>query len=125
MKKCILTVVLASGVLWGLPASAAPLGGGIPGLQDQVRAETVQVYHCRPWSAGWDCARGGDYGGHLRYYSNRRQGSSDGYSGGYNSRRSYGRYRYWGPRSGDSDEWRDYHSRYMSHQRYDSWKRAF
>ncbi len=153
MKRYILAVALASGALWGLPASAAPLGSGGSGLRAQVQAETVQVYHCRAWSAGWDCGSGGDYGGHLRYYSHRRYGSEGGNGGGYGSggggyghdrnyshRRhgsdnggyspdggghGYGRYRYWGQRPSQSDSWGDYHSRYLSHQRYNSWKRAF
>jgi hypothetical protein len=156
MKKCILAVALACSALWGLPALAAPLGSGASGLQAQVQTKAVQVYHCRAWSAGWDCEAGGDYGGHLRYYSHRRYGSEGGYGSGggggsghdryYSHRRhgsdggyssgnggyssdggghGYGRYRYWGQRPSESDSWGDYHSRYLSHQRYDSWKRAF
>ncbi len=164
MKKHILAVALASSALWGLPALAAPLGSGAPGLQAQVGPHAEPVHHCRYWSAGWDCGYGGDFGGHLRYYSHRRYGSDGGYGSGsgggygsgggggyghdrYHSHRrhgsdggyssdnggygsdgggsGYGRYRYWGQRPSESDSWGDYHSRYLSHQRYDSWKRAF
>jgi hypothetical protein len=138
MKKCILAVALASSALIGLPAAAAPLSPAASGLGAQVQADTVQVYHCRSWSAGWDCSHGGDYGGHLRHYSHRRYGSDGGgyrggygsgggYGGGYGSGggEGYGRYRHWGTRPSEPDNGGDYHSRYMSHQRYDSWKRAF
>ena len=129
MKKHILAVALASSALWGLPALAAPLGSGAPGLQAQVGPHAEPVHHERDGREQGDRS-GGGYG-HDRYHSHRRHGSDGGYSsdnGGYGSDgggSGYGRYRYWGQRPSESDSWGDYHSRYLSHQRYDSWKRAF
>lgn len=76
MKKYALAIAIASGALFGLSAQAAPVSSVLPGVQNQVTTDAVQVYHCRGWSGGWHC--GGGWGGgwgHSRHWSHRRWGS--------------------------------------------------
>lgn len=68
MKKLVFAAAIATGVLFGLSAQAAPLSSSVSGVQSQVTAGAVKVWHCRPWSGwcGW---------GHGRHRSHWRWGS--------------------------------------------------
>jgi hypothetical protein len=142
MKKYVLTTAVALGALLSLPVQAAPLASGASTLQGQAGHEAQQVYHCRSYSEGWNCGWGDLREQHSRYWSHRRSGSYGGGGGGggeYRERHyegggsaseyeGFGHLRLWSHRRngssyGDGDG--EGHSRYMSHQRYQSWKKAF
>jgi hypothetical protein len=120
-----------------MPVQAAPLASGASTLQGQAGHEAQPVYHCRYWSDGWNCGWGDLNQGHERYWSHRRNGSSGGgeYRGGgggggdYNASEyeGFGHLRLWSHRRSGSDNYGDGegHSRHMSHQRHQSWKKAF
>ncbi len=74
MKKYVLAVASASGMLFGLSAQAAPVSSTVSGVQGQVTGDAVKVWHCRGWSGGWGCGGGGGWG-HGRHWSHRRWGS--------------------------------------------------
>jgi hypothetical protein len=131
MKKLVLTVAVSLGALFSLPVQAAPLAPGASTLQAQVRPEAQQVYHCRAWSEGWNCGWGNLREEHSRYWSHRRNGSqgSGGYrgseGGGESAYEGFGHLRTWSHRRNGSDSFEEGHSRYMSHQRTESWKKRF
>jgi hypothetical protein len=134
MKKYMLTAAVVLGALFSLPVQAAPVASGAGALQGQAGHEAQPVYHCRSWSDGWNCGWGDLNQGHDRYWSHRRSGSygggEGGGGGGGSSYRSdeyegFGHLRLWSHRRSGSDNYGEGHSRYMSHQRYQSWKKAF
>jgi hypothetical protein len=132
MKKLVLTVAVSLGALLSLPVQAAPLAPAASTLQAQVRPEAQQVYHCRAWSEGWNCGWGNLREEHSRYWSHRRNGSqgSSGYrgsegGGGESGYEGFGHLRTWSHRRNGSDSYGEGHSRYMSHQRTESWKKRF
>jgi hypothetical protein len=137
MKKYMLTAAVALGALLGLPVQAAPLASGTSVLQGQVGQEAQPVYHCRYYSEGWNCGWGDLNQGHDRYWSHRRNGSYGGgeyhggggggeyHGGGADSYEGFGHLRMWSHRRSGSDNYGEGHSRYMSHQRYQSWKKDF
>jgi hypothetical protein len=140
MKKYMLTGAVALGALLSASVQAAPLASGTSALQGQVGHEAQPVYHCRYYSEGWNCGWGDLRQGHERYWSHRRDGSSYGGGGGeYRERRRYeggggynaegyegfGHLRLWSHRRNGSGYEEGGHSRYMSHQRTQSWKKDF
>jgi hypothetical protein len=137
MKKLVLTVAISLGALISLPVQAAPLASGTSALQAKVRPEAQQVYHCRYWSDGWNCGWGNLREEHSRYWSHRRNGSqrsegyrdSEGYRGSEGREESgyegFGHLRTWSHRRNGSDNMEEGHSRHMSHQRTESWKKRF
>lgn len=131
MKRLVLTVAVAVGALFSLPVQAAPLASGSSALQAQVRSEAQQVYHCRAWSEGWNCGWGSLREEHSRYWSHRRSGSQGyerfprrehGEESGYEG---FGHLRTWSHRRNGSEGYEEGHSRHMSHQRTESWKKRF
>jgi hypothetical protein len=140
MKKYMLTAAVALGALFSLPVQAAPLASGTAALQGQAGHEALQVYHCRSFSEGWNCGWGDLREEHGRYWSHRRNGSYGGgeyhggggggeyhehHEGGYSEYEGFGHLRLWSHRRSGSDNYGEGHSRYMSHQRYQSWKKDF
>jgi hypothetical protein len=86
MKKYVLATAIASGVLFGLSAEAAPVSAGASAVENQVTGSVEKVWHCRRWSGGWGCG-----GWHSRYWSHRRSGS-----GGWYSHSRHWSHRRWG-----------------------------
>ena len=134
MKTYKFIAGIALGALFSYPVQAAPLASGTASLKAQAGHEVQQVYHCRYYSEGWNCGWGDLRPQHERWFSHHRDGSSyggGGYSGGGggghgdDAYEGFGHLRLWSHRRNGSDYYGGDHSRHMSHQRYQSWKKDF